>query len=357
MSEPFAGAYAGRRVLVTGHTGAVGAWTVRWLAALGAEVTGLSRGRRRPAMPLPAGVRPVTGDVTDPAAIGALLREHRIGTVLHLAGQAVVADGFADPYRTFADNVLGTAAVLDAALREPDVAAVVVAGTPADATLDADSPLAPYAGSKLAADAVVAGYAHEVTQRAAGRTVPLAVTVARPGVLLGGDWTPGRLLTDVVTAVRAGRPVVLRGGGSVRPWQHVLEGVSAVLTLGARPATAPPHRRRHDFGCPAGTDRTTAEVVARFLRAYGRPGWPVEGGGAPSADRLALDGTAADRDLGWRTVWALDRAAAAAADWYRAHGDPEALGAAADKILAEYVADARRAGIGWTGVQLSNVNS
>jgi CDP-glucose 4,6-dehydratase len=346
-TEPFAGGYTGRRVLVTGHTGAVGAWTVRWLADLGAEVTGLSRGQRNPAMPLPAGVRSVSGDATDPGLVGALLRKHGVETVLHLAGQAVVADGFAEPYRTFADNTLGTAAVLDAALREPHVRAVVVAGTPADATLTVGTPLAPYAGSKLAAEAVVAGYAHEATQRAAGRTVPLAVAVARPGVLLGGDWTPGRLLTDVVTAVRAGRPVVLRGGGSVRPWQHVLDGVSGLLTLGARLGSAPASRRRHDFGCPAGDDRTTADVVAAFLRAYGRPSWPVEGGGSGSADRLALDCAVAHREWGWRPVWDVDRAAVAAAAWYRAIDDPDALGAATDTILAGYVADARRAGVGW----------
>ena len=33
-------AYAGRRVLVTGHTGFKGSWLTLWLADLGAEVTG-----------------------------------------------------------------------------------------------------------------------------------------------------------------------------------------------------------------------------------------------------------------------------------------------------------------------------
>jgi len=34
--------YAGRRVLVTGHTGFKGSWLTSWLADLGAEVTGFS---------------------------------------------------------------------------------------------------------------------------------------------------------------------------------------------------------------------------------------------------------------------------------------------------------------------------
>ena len=37
---PFLGAYGGRRVLVTGHTGFKGTWLCAWLHELGAEVAG-----------------------------------------------------------------------------------------------------------------------------------------------------------------------------------------------------------------------------------------------------------------------------------------------------------------------------
>ncbi len=33
-------AYAGQRVLVTGHTGFKGAWLAEWLVTMGAQVTG-----------------------------------------------------------------------------------------------------------------------------------------------------------------------------------------------------------------------------------------------------------------------------------------------------------------------------
>ena len=42
LSTLFAGAYAGKRVLVTGHTGFKGAWLCEWLCELGAQVTGFA---------------------------------------------------------------------------------------------------------------------------------------------------------------------------------------------------------------------------------------------------------------------------------------------------------------------------
>ena len=40
VSEPFGGAFRGKRVLVTGHTGFKGSWLSLWLSQLGASVTG-----------------------------------------------------------------------------------------------------------------------------------------------------------------------------------------------------------------------------------------------------------------------------------------------------------------------------
>jgi len=42
MVEGLAPVFRRKRILVTGHTGFKGAWLVQWLAALGAEVTGIA---------------------------------------------------------------------------------------------------------------------------------------------------------------------------------------------------------------------------------------------------------------------------------------------------------------------------
>jgi CDP-glucose 4,6-dehydratase len=350
--ELFGGGYAGRRVLVTGHTGFLGTWAVRWLSALGAEVAGYSRGQRTADTPASARPRVFAGDVADAGRVAEALAAFRPEIVLHLAGNTVVAAGFRDPAATFRGNVAGTAAVLDAATRQDSVRCVVVTGTPAVARLDDTLELGPYAASKLAVEACVAAFAHPRTQQAAGRAEPLRVGLARPGVMIGGDWAEGRLLADIVRAIRDERPVTMAAPEAVRPWQHVLEGVGGALTLAARLWEGPVPRRRYDFGCgQQAVGMSVQEVVGGFLAAYGLPGWPVRISGGTAAnrgadDRVELGYAAAQADFGWRPVWGLSRALRASAAWYQAApGGPDELAAVMGDQIAEYAADASLA---WT---------
>jgi CDP-glucose 4,6-dehydratase len=354
--ELYSGVYADRRVLVTGHTGFVGSWAARWLGALGAEVAGYSRGQRAQTAspgtePLSAGIRVFAGDIADAGSVTAAMSAFRPEIVLHLAGSTVVAAGFRDPAMTFRSNVAGTAAVLDAATRQPSVRCVVVTGTPAGTPLGDDLRLGPYPASKLAVEACVAAYAHDRTQQAAGRAEPLRIGLARPGVMIGGDWAEGRLLADVVRAIRDGQPVIIGAPEAVRPWQHVLDGVSGALSLAARLWTGPAPRRRYDFGCgQQPTGWAVKDVVGEFLAAYGLPGWPVRPGaaggtsgraGAGADDRVELGYAAAQAELGWRPVWSLSRALRECVAWYQtAPAGPDALAVTVDEQIAAYAADA-----------------
>src|SRR4051812_50173519 len=84
--------WAGRRVLVTGHSGFKGHWLSLWLRSLGAEVTGFSR--RRSADPE---VESIQGDVTDLAAVRAAVERARPEIVFHMAGPPTGQIGLQDP--------------------------------------------------------------------------------------------------------------------------------------------------------------------------------------------------------------------------------------------------------------------
>jgi CDP-glucose 4,6-dehydratase len=332
--------YAGRRVLVTGDTGFLGGWATRWLTALGAEVAGYSRGAGTGSCARTA--VDFRGDITDAAGVAAAVDEFAPEVIIHLAGAATVVAGFRSPLHMFAANVTGTCAVLDAALRQPATKAVVVAGTPAAADLDDALELNPYPASKAAVEAAVGAYGHPRTRELAGRDARFRLGVARPGVMLGGDWAEGRLLADVVRNVRAGEPVVLRAPAAVRPWQHVLDGVGGMLLLGARLYAGDTPRRRYEFGrLDPGSAEPVVNVVDGFLTALGKPDWPVrvEGSGG---DRIELGAAAAHRELGWAPVWDLTQTLHEAARWYGEDGT-DAVGPVMDRTIDAYASAASAA--------------
>ena len=45
------------------------------------------------------------------------------------------------------------------------------------------------------------------------------------------DWSIDRILPDAVKAWGQGKPLVVRNPGATRPWQHVLEPLSAYICL------------------------------------------------------------------------------------------------------------------------------
>src|SRR4051794_37373969 len=122
--------WAGKRVLVTGHTGFKGSWLCLWLRELGADVIGFSLGPpTEPSLHADARVdeevEHIAGDVRDAEALAGAVRAARPDVIFHLAAQALVRRSFEDPVATYAVNVMGTVHLLDA-VRRSEHARVVV---------------------------------------------------------------------------------------------------------------------------------------------------------------------------------------------------------------------------------------
>jgi len=319
VSSP--GHWAGRRVLVTGHSGFKGAWLSLWLQGLGAEVVGLSRGvPTQPALStlvgLGDGMTTVEADLLDRAAVAAAVAEHRPEVVFHLAAQPIVRASFEDPVGTFATNLLGTVHVLDAVRLAGDARVVVAVTTDKvyanrewawgyreDDTLGGHDP---YAASKAAAELATASYRASFLEGAGTRVA----TVRSGNVIGGGDWAADRLVPDLLRGALSGEPVGIRDPRAIRPWQHVLNPLDGYLRLAERLWDEPALARAFNFGPDPADARTVGWIADRLAELWG-PGltWRSDHGEHVHETRaLRLDSSLAEAELGWRPTWGLDEA-------------------------------------------------
>jgi CDP-glucose 4,6-dehydratase len=324
--------WSGRSVFVTGHMGFKGSWLAYLLSRAGSRSTGFGRDDRETLLYRDlsiGGHTHVEGDVRDLAGLSDALRRSGAEIVFHLAAQPIVLKSYEAPVDTFADNIMGTVHVLEAARSAPEVKAVIVVTSDkvyrneeSGRAFREGDPLGgkdPYSASKAAAEIVAEAMAlsffrHEGAAR---------IAAARAGnVIGGGDWAEHRLLPDAARALARGTPLQVRNPGSVRPWQHVLEPLCGYLLL-AEDLVGGGASGNHgwNFG-PAIEDAVPAATVAdRFVAAWGAgAAWQPAGGGVAQpaeAGFLSLDSSLARRELGWLPAWNVDEAVARTAAWYR----------------------------------------
>jgi CDP-glucose 4,6-dehydratase len=119
VATGFLSAFAGSRVLVTGHTGFKGSWLTFLLKEAGAEVLGYALPPEQAtshftSLRLAQSIHHVEGDVRDVAKLTAAMREFQPEFVFHLAAQALVRLSYTDPQATFGTNVMGSVNLLEA---------------------------------------------------------------------------------------------------------------------------------------------------------------------------------------------------------------------------------------------------
>ena len=354
----FGGAYSGRRVLVTGHTGFKGSWLTLWLRTLGAQVTGLGLDPdTRPSHWTLLGLDDVVDhriDIRDARALQGVLDAERPEFVFHLAAQPLVRRSYRDPADTFATNVMGLVNLLDAIRGCPSVR-VLVNATTDKVYADHASPEAyreidplgghdPYSSSKACAELVSDCYRKSFF--GASDTAVRIATARAGNVIGGGDWAEDRLVPDFVRAAIAGHPLGIRNPGAIRPWQHVLEPLSGYLRLGQCLWNDATFAGAWNFG-PGASGELPVQSLAERLGTH----WPLlrmQADNAPhphEASILRLDAGKAANLLAWRPVWNVDTALAKTASWYRNFHDSGQLESLLD--LATYAEDAKRLGLEW----------
>lgn len=323
--------WAGKRVLITGHSGFKGSWLSLWLQRLGADVTGLSRGLpSEPALFEAArvgeGMSSIEGDILDRGNLSSAVARCRPEIVVHLAAQPIVRASFEDPVGTYATNVMGTAHLLDAVRLAGGVRVVLNVTTDKvyenrewewgyreDEALGGHDP---YASSKACSEVVTIAFRRSFFADGATR-----LATARAGnVIGGGDWARDRLIPDLLRGTARGEPVPIRNPSAIRPWQHVLNPLEGYLTLVERLWDEPEHAHGWNFGPEADDDKPVGWIADRLSHLLrGELRWEHDAGDhVHEAHYLRLDSSLAYARLGWRARWSLSEALDRIVEFFRA---------------------------------------
>jgi CDP-glucose 4,6-dehydratase len=329
--------WQGKRVFLTGHTGFKGGWLSLWLQQLGAEVTGYAL--EAPTTPslfevasVARGMVSIIGDVRDGEAIKRAMAQARPEIVIHMAAQPLVRYSYVNPVETYATNVMGVVNLLEAVRATPGVRSVV--NVTSDKCYEnrewpwgyreneAMGGYDPYSNSKGCAELVTAGYRSSFFNAEKYAEHGTALGSGRAGnVIGGGDWALDRLIPDMLRAIGAGQPVMIRNPHSIRPWQHVLEPLSGYLTLAEKLYTeGPVHAEGWNFG-PHDTDAKPVEwIIERMTQEWGAgASWSLDGQDHPhEATYLKLDCSKARGQLGWHPRWDIGQTIAKIVEWHKA---------------------------------------
>lgn len=347
--------YSGKRVFVTGHTGFKGSWLCRMLTLMGAQVTGYSL--TPPTDPsifslckVEEKIHSVPGDVRDLAALKSAFDKARPQIVLHLAAQPIVRMSYEDPVSTYSTNVMGTVHLLEcvrlaAARGEAPLSVLNVTtdkvylnkewcwGYREDERLDGFDP---YSNSKSCSELVTHSYCNSFFK---SKEIP--VSTARAGnVIGGGDFARDRIIPDCVRAVAEGKPILVRNPRSVRPYQHVLEPLTAYLMIAQWQAEEPELAGWYNVGPDDKDCVATGQLVDMFCNAWG-PGAVWENqeqeNGPHEANFLKLDCTKLKTIFGWSPRWHVREAVNKTVEWTKSWRQGGDVTAVMDRQIKEYL--------------------
>ncbi|NBP82737.1 UDP-glucose 4-epimerase GalE [bacterium] len=302
-----------RTILVTGGAGYIGAASANALIAAGHRVVILDDLSAGHSDTIPNEASSIVGSYADGDRMQSLLRDARVDTILHIGALSIVAESVAQPERYFKANLVGSIALLDAAIavgvkRLIFSSSAAVYGAPSSSVLHEELPLAPvnpYGATKAAFEQVlrayaaahglaavalryfnVAGATEEVVERHNPEThlLPRLVHAALNGVpfeLYGNDYaTPDRT--------------------AVRDYVHVADVAAAHLAAVEKFASEETHGYSAiNIGSGAGT--SVREAIKAIEKASGArievQEHPRRAGDPP---RLVADISRAHVQLGWR---------------------------------------------------------
>lgn len=317
--------WRGKRVFLTGHTGFKGAWLLKILEQLCADVTGY-------ALP-PQGeinlfdicrpkVNSVIGDVRDFKSLKKAYQKAEPEIVIHMAAQPLVLRSYREPRYTYETNIMGTVNLLECA-RSGARSVLNVTTDKVYLNLERDigyteddklGGFDPYSNSKSCSELVSSCYGCSFLKENG-----IAISTARSGnVIGGGDFADDRLIPDCARSASSGEVIKIRNPASIRPYQHVLDTISAYLLIAERQYGDSSLSGAYNIGPAESSCASSGELAGLFCKSWQGASWQRVSIYNPHESAvLKLDCAKIKGTLGWEPKWDIERSVREAALWYK----------------------------------------
>lgn len=314
--------WKGRCAFVTGATGFLGANLVAELVSQGANVICLQRDEVQPnsldLLRLRKSVTVINGSVDDGPLMERILNEYEIGSVFHLAAQALVGAANRSPVSTFESNIRGTYLLLEACRLSKTVDRVIVASSDKaygshdvlpyseDFKLNAAYP---YDVSKACTDLISQSFAH---------TFGLPVAVTRSANIYGpADINLSRIIPGTILSIQQGeRPIIRSDGSPVRDFIYTTDIVDGYLLLAENIEKI----KGEAFNFGSGEPISMIDLVNKIVTQIGTDLTPdvlLTDKIANEIDAQYLSSEKVNLMFGWSPKVTIDEGLRRTIDWYR----------------------------------------
>ena len=253
-----------RRCIVTGGCGFIGSALVRHLCREGRDILVIDKltyaGNVESLKEVEGKYKLLVEDICDQAAMDRAFEEFKPDTIFHLAAESHVDRSIDGPGEFVRTNVVGTATLLQAALKwwrtNPNFVFQHISTDEVYGTLGDDgfftektpySPHSPYSASKASSDHLV---------RAWHDTYGMPVLITNCSNNYGPYHFPEKLIPLIILNCLDGKPLPVYGkGANVRDWLYVDDHVKALCLVNAKGVPG------ETYNVGGHNERTNLEVV------------------------------------------------------------------------------------------------
>ena len=321
--------YKNKKILVTGATGFKGAWLCYWLIKLQAKVIGIGYNPNKNKnlfyqLNLDKKIDLNLFDIRDIKKLKHLIKKNKPSIIFHLAAQPLIYESYTKPLLTFDVNFRGSMNIVELARLEKCIKSVIIVTSDKCYESNFSSKgfkendllggIDPYSASKSSTEIMVRAYRESFFKRK--RLIGLS-TGRAGNVIGGGDWSPKRLIPDIVRSIIKNKKILIRNPNFNRPWQLVLEPLKGYLTLAREQFYNPKkYSGAWNFGTRPNSLTDVKTIVSYIIKFWGKGKMKAKKNKFYEQENLQLNINKAKEHLKWTPTYNVKKSVEMTAEWY-----------------------------------------